>query len=358
MTNKARAVTVFLFICLMAIGPGLGFTREASPVWSEDAAKLKLFSPVTAVQECTKCEGKCKAWVEKCKDGSQYGCYKASACLCKCSLDAGGCGSSKQALEDCNEENEKRAKEVGVSSKQDSVPALRWRDWQLVGSCGGVDFLASISGNDGRNDVELKLKVDNKNTYAVRARVDAIVESAGGDKQSRDDVRSGRLNGRTAVDCGSAAGLCLGALFPATALQKEPTKIAKITLTKVEVANIDAPPAQASPQAYLEPFRNFPTKRCRDLSATFSGDSAPAFVRLTDRCVKGLPKWTKPECDDAVDEILKAYSRATAAADRNCIQEWRAYQKCYEVYAYDSKPARRRKCERPKCVVTEGEQLL
>jgi len=49
-------------------------------------------------------------------------------------------------------------------------------------------------------------------------------------------------------------------------LTKEPGGGAKITLTKIEVANIDAPPAHTSPAKYLEPFRDFPTTRCRDFS--------------------------------------------------------------------------------------------
>jgi hypothetical protein len=67
----------------------------------------------TEPQECSKCEGKCKAWIDKCKEGEQYACYKAAACLCKCNLDAGGCGSSKEALQECYEKNEKLAKELG-----------------------------------------------------------------------------------------------------------------------------------------------------------------------------------------------------------------------------------------------------
>jgi len=47
-------------------------------------------------------------------------------------------------------------------------------------------------------------------------------------------------------------------------LWKEPAGVVKITLTKVEVANIDAPPAHASPAKYLEPIRDFPTTRRRD----------------------------------------------------------------------------------------------
>jgi hypothetical protein len=68
---------------------------------------------VTAQQECAACATKCEAWLKKCKEGGQYACYKAAACLCKCNLDAGGCGSSKDALRECYEENEKRARELG-----------------------------------------------------------------------------------------------------------------------------------------------------------------------------------------------------------------------------------------------------
>lgn len=64
---------------------------------------------------------------------------------------------------------------------------------------------------------------------------------------------------------------------------KVPSGVAKIILTKVEVANIDAPPAHASPAKYLEPFRDFPTTRRRDLSITFAGGGTLAFVKLTDR---------------------------------------------------------------------------
>jgi hypothetical protein len=74
---------------------------------------------ILAPQECAKCEGKCKAWIDKCKEGGQYACYKAAACLCKCNLDAGGCGSSKEALQECYEKNEKLAKDLGPDSEQE-----------------------------------------------------------------------------------------------------------------------------------------------------------------------------------------------------------------------------------------------
>ena len=90
----------------------LGFSAESSSKISPAIANENSVS-VLEPQECSKCEGKCKSWIDKCKDGGQYACYKAAACLCKCNLDAGGCGSSKEALQECYEENEKLAKELG-----------------------------------------------------------------------------------------------------------------------------------------------------------------------------------------------------------------------------------------------------
>lgn len=241
---------------------------------------------------------------------------------------------------------------TGVSVRQDPAPSLKWQDWQLAGTCGGVDFWAAVSVDDGRNEAELKLKVENKNAHAIQTRLNSVVESAAGEKKSRDNVGVGRLNGKRAADaCSTTPSLCFGVLFPSAVFQKEPARIAKLSLTKIEIANIDAPPANASPEAYLDPFRDFPTTTCRDLTITFESGSNPAFIKLTDKCVAALPRWTKPDCDDAVDEIVKAYARATTVTDQTCIKEWRDYQKCYEIYAYDSSPIPRPSCRRPSCKV-------
>jgi hypothetical protein len=241
---------------------------------------------------------------------------------------------------------------TSFSAVQDPAPLLKWQDWQLVGTCGGADYWAVVSVDDGRNDQELRLKIDNKNAHAIQTRLNAVVESADGERRSRHNVGVGRLNGqRTAEACSSTPSLCFGVLFRSGVLQKEPTRIAKLSLTKVEIANIDAPPANAPPGAYLDPFRDFPTKTCRNLSITFDSGGTPAFIKLTDECVKALPRWTKPECDDAVDEIVKAHARATNVNEQSCIKEWREYQKCYEIYAYDSNPVQRPSCSRPACRV-------
>jgi len=240
--------------------------------------------------------------------------------------------------------------EAGVERSQDPAPLLSWQDWRLVGSCGGVDYLAAISSDNGRNDFELKLKVDNKNNHTVQTRVSAVIDSQNGEKKYRDNVGLGRLNaGRSADACSTTPSLCFGVLFPSAVFQKQPTRIAKLVLTNVEVANIDAPPANASPAVYLDPYRDYPHTTCRGLSITFPGGTSPRFINLTDKCVKGLPQWTKPECDDAVDEILKAFKRAASAKDQDCIKQWRDYQKCYEIYAFDSNPVPRPSCVRPIC---------
>jgi len=237
----------------------------------------------------------------------------------------------------------------GESGVQNPAPLLAWEEWQPVGSCGGVEYLVAISKDDGRNDFELKIKIDNKNSHTVQTRVNAVIESEEGEKKYRNNVGVGRLNaGRAAEACSTSPSLCFGSPFPSAVYQKTPTRIAKLILTNVEVANIDAPPANASPAAYLDPYRDYPNTKCRNLAASFDSTSAN-FIKLTDSCVKGLPRWTKPDCDDAVDEILKAYSRATSQSEQDCVKEWRAYQKCYEIYAFNSSPVPRPSCVRPSC---------
>lgn len=238
-----------------------------------------------------------------------------------------------------------------VAPSQDPAPVLSWQDWRLVGWCGGVDYFAAISTDDGRNDFELKLKIANKNDHSIQTRLSAVIHSENGEKKYRDNVGLGRLNAnRTAEACSTSPGLCFGVLFPAAVFQKQPTRIAKLVLTNVDVANIDAPPANASPAGYLDPYHDYPHTNCRDLSITFPSDRSPRFVSLTDRCVKGLPKWTKPDCDDAVDEILKAFKQATSAKEQECVKQWRDYQKCYEIYAFESSPIPKPSCYRPDCV--------
>jgi hypothetical protein len=69
-------------------------------------------------------------------------------------------------------------------------------------------------------------------------------------------------------------------------------RLAKLVLTNVEVANIDAPPANASVATYLDSYRDFPQTDCRDLSVTFGAGRN-------------------------VDEILKSLKRSTSRKSRS-----------------------------------------
>lgn len=240
---------------------------------------------------------------------------------------------------------------AGVSGAQQTpAPRLEWEAWSPLGAaCGGVQFYAAVSKDDGRNDFEIKIKIVNLNEHAVQTRFNAVIESAEGAKKYRDHTGLGKLNaGRTAEACSLSPDLCFGKPFPSAVNQRTPTRISRLTLTRVDVANIDAPPPDASPAAYLDPYRDYPNTRCENLSIDF-GASKVRFQSLTDSCVKGLPRWTKPDCDDAVDEIVKAFNQTDAPEQRDCIKEWRAYQKCYEIYAFDSAPNPKPSCRRPTC---------
>src|SRR4026209_1169202 len=123
-------------------------------------------------------------------------------------------------------------------SHQNPAPLLAWEEWQPVGSCGGVEYLVAISKDDGRNDFELKIMIDNKNSHTVQTRVNAVIESEEGEKKYRNNVGVGRLNaGRAAEASSTSPSLCFGSPFPSAVYQKTPTRIAKLILTNVEVAN-------------------------------------------------------------------------------------------------------------------------
>jgi hypothetical protein len=235
-------------------------------------------------------------------------------------------------------------------SSQNPAPPIEWEDWVPIGAaCGGVQYYAAISKDDGRNDFEIKVKIENQNNHTIQTRFNAVIESEEGTKKYHDNAGLGRLNAkRTAEACSTFPSLCMGALFPSAVNQRTPTRISRLTLSRVDVANIDAPPPNASPSAYLDPYRDYPNSHCENLSVSFAGSNVK-FIRLTDNCVKGLPRWTKPDCDDAVDEIVKAFNRTTSQADQGCIKEWRAYQKCYEIYAFNSSPSPSPSCQRPTC---------
>ena len=90
--------------------------RPAAKPFSEHAAARCAAPATTAaiaeIAPCSECPRECASHVNACKDGSVKECYLAAACLCQCNLDAGGCGSDKEALRQCVEDNKKNARDL------------------------------------------------------------------------------------------------------------------------------------------------------------------------------------------------------------------------------------------------------
>lgn len=233
-----------------------------------------------------------------------------------------------------------------IQAKRDAgepAQSIAWQPWQPIGSCKQVTFGVTVGEDEEHRHRVVKLKIENKNTYAIQTRFNAVIESAKRKTKTRRTVQSGPLNaGAASTDCGVAKEFCFE-MAPGV-------NVSKLFLTNIDVTHIDAPSTQASLATYLDQFRDS-TKSCRDLAFTFEHVSSPEFIKLTDRCVKGLPHWTRPDCDNAVDEVIKASEQANSLTEKNCISEWRAYQKCYDIYAFDSNPIPRPTCQRPECSV-------
>ncbi len=115
MKKRLGPVAMLFIASLSLIGLPQGKSNLVSP--SASAAKAQP-DVIEAPADCEDCESRCDSWINKCKEGGQYGCYKAAACLCKCNLDEGGCGSSKEALRECYEENEKLARELDPEERR------------------------------------------------------------------------------------------------------------------------------------------------------------------------------------------------------------------------------------------------
>ncbi len=70
-------------------------------------------APTPLVQNaCGQCENRCSDKTRQCASGSIKACYEAAVCLCQCNLDAGGCGSSKDALQQCVRDNQRAADDL------------------------------------------------------------------------------------------------------------------------------------------------------------------------------------------------------------------------------------------------------
>lgn len=115
MKSKIAVMAIVFVASLLVVGLPLEESGLVSPNVSAARSQPEV---IEASADCADCESRCDSWINKCKEGGQYACYKAAACLCKCNLDEGGCGSSKEALRECYEENERLARELDPDKKR------------------------------------------------------------------------------------------------------------------------------------------------------------------------------------------------------------------------------------------------
>jgi hypothetical protein len=108
MSRSIYAAMLFCVACAL-----FGAAPEAkSPPAAPPACLMATASAAVQASACSECTNTCKSKMDKCKEGSVKACYEAAACLCQCNLDAGGCGSSTEALRKCVADNKKLAKEM------------------------------------------------------------------------------------------------------------------------------------------------------------------------------------------------------------------------------------------------------
>lgn len=88
-------------------------TAGGGGVASTSAATSGAGFSMTRTPGCDNCQdGECKADWTACQSGSQSGCYRAAACICRCQQRLGGCGTSASSLAFCVSSNTERASQL------------------------------------------------------------------------------------------------------------------------------------------------------------------------------------------------------------------------------------------------------
>jgi hypothetical protein len=227
------------------------------------------------------------------------------------------------------------------------APFPGWDPWKaMLGASCDVRLEFAQSKHDGRNEYEVKFRLTNLTENKIAVRFDPAITSAKGEVKRYRNVGA-TLNPKTQLEGGvMAPSLSLGRIFQNPVYQVVPTRLVDIKAANLEVADLSHP---KNPNAggYLRPFLDFPVNQCGDYHSGATG--GPKFLQLTRTCADGIPNWTKPACDDAVEEIIAAYNRSSSEDDKACILEWRKYQKCYEPYAFSQNPRPVPQCIAPTC---------
>ena len=239
---------------------------------------------------------------------------------------------------------------IGGSAAQAQIPAPRteWEPWKEVAQCGGARYFASYSRYDGRNDPEAKFRIQNDTGHQIATRFEArFTARAGGEAQRTGGSRVGAGG---SVEGPIIPTLSTGILFQTPVNQVLPASVGNLVLD-IETADVSKPPPNAGPSTYLSDFRDFPKVVCKDVRVPVPQAPTAPFIALTAACYNVLPRWTPP-CDQAVNALVAAFETAPESA-KSCILEWRQFQKCYEVYAFESAPDPKPQCQSriPHCAV-------
>lgn len=148
------------------------------------------------------------------------------------------------------------------------APFPGWGQWQSVGECGGVRMSIALSNDDGRNDFEVKLRMENTGNHRVAARLDANLTSDQG--ESKVYHPGTVMNPGTTAEGGALSpSLSFGTVFRSAVFANVPPRITRFVFQNIEVAQVDVSPANADPSTYLRTFGDHPTTHMK-ISMLFS----------------------------------------------------------------------------------------
>ena len=233
---------------------------------------------------------------------------------------------------------------AAFASAETPVPQVQWEAWREVGTCGGATYEATQSRYDARNDVLVKVRVRNTTSHVIATRFEFVAASDDGQTANRSAgsrVRPGGLVEGPAFDLGKLFEMAVNALFP--------PRLQNATFRIIETADVEKLPPYASPTTYLNDFKDFPKETCRYVGFPIGQVQLPSFMVMTASCYRSLPRWTTT-CQNAVDALV-GLGNTASESQLTCLREWRNFQKCYEVYAFDQNPVPEPDClpKIPRC---------
>lgn len=228
---------------------------------------------------------------------------------------------------------------AGMAFAQIPAPQVRWGPWTEAGSCNGVDYMYSITNDDGRNDPQVRLKVRNGTAQERATRFQIYLYSDAG----ADTRREGGSRVATGGERDDYS-YRLGTPFQTPVNQTLPVRVSAIEFRSVVTSDVSKLPPYATPSTYLDDIRDYPHQSCGPWKISIQQPARAPFISYTEACYNQLPQWTRA-CQQAVDAIGPAYNAATTDAQKDCVIRWRKFQKCYEIYAYGPNPAVRPQCQ-------------